>query len=194
LKLGLEALPDSGERLSLAEDVQVLETLVSELLEGARLAHGRQQLQMEPVDLCQLVREGAQEFVDQEPGIQLVLPQSLVLQGDPMRLQRLFLNLLSNAFNHGQPARGPILIQLSLREGRTARLEVRDQGPGVPPEVLDRLFTPFFRVDASRNRSTGGVGLGLHLCRSIAQAHGGQLSAHLAPEGGMVLCLELPLA
>jgi signal transduction histidine kinase len=192
LKLGLEALPESGERASLAEDVQALEGLVSELLEGARLAHGRSQLHMEPLDLSQMAQEGAQEFAGQAPGINLELPESLVLQGDPMRLQRLFLNLLSNAQNHGQPARGPILVRLR-RQGDWAVLEVEDQGPGVPSDTLARLFTPFFRVDASRNRKTGGVGLGLHLCLRIAQAHGGDLKAALGPGGGMLFTLRLPL-
>lgn len=193
LKLGLEALPDTLERASLAEDVLVLEALVSELLEGARLAHGRQQLQLERLDLCQLVREGAQEFAGREPGIEVDLPESLFLQGDPMRLQRLFLNLLSNAFNHGQPALGPIQVRLT-RQGGDARLEIRDQGPGVPAAVLDRLFTPFFRGDPSRNRGTGGVGLGLHLCRSIARAHAGELTAQRGQPQGMLFVLTLPIA
>ena len=139
-----------------------------------------------------LVQEGAQEFAGKAPGIELDLPGSLILQGDPMRLQRLFLNLISNALNHGQPARGPILVRLA-KQGDWALLEVEDQGPGVPSDTLARLFTPFFRVDASRNRGTGGVGLGLHLCLRIAQAHGGDLKAALGPHGGMLFTLRLPL-
>jgi signal transduction histidine kinase len=193
LKLGLEALPESSDKASLAEDVQVLELLVAELLEGARLAHGRSQLHLEQVDLCQLVRDGAHEFQGQEPGVRLDLPTELALQGDPMRLQRLFLNLLANAHAHGVPARGPIQVSLS-RSSASIRLLVQDQGPGVAPAVLNRLFTPFFRADPSRNRGGGGgVGLGLHLCRRIAEAHGGTLTAALPPEGGLAMTLELPI-
>ncbi|HXC65165.1 MAG TPA: ATP-binding protein, partial [bacterium] len=108
-------------------------------------------------------------------------------------LQRLVLNLLSNAFTHGIPARGPVAVALGQRAGQ-AVLTVSDQGPGVPAEALQRLFVPFFRLDASRARSTGGVGLGLHLCQRVARAHGGELSAALGPGGGLTMTVVLPLS
>ena len=86
-----------------------------------------------------------------------------------------------------------MVVRLSTGPGQ-AVLTVTDTGPGVPPAALERLFTPFFRLDSSRNRGTGGVGLGLHLCWRVAQAHGGDLNAALAPQGGLVFTLTLPLA
>jgi len=115
------------------------------------------------------------------------------MMGDKIRLQRLLQNLLANAFNHGQPAKGPVTVCLSQSQGQ-ARLVVADQGPGVPKDQLSRLFTPFFRSDNSRARVSGGVGLGLPLCLGVARAHGGDLKASFAAGGGLAFTLTLPLA
>jgi len=95
------------------------------------------------VDLARLVRETAADFKDRAPGLKLDAPESLALHGDKRRLQRLVQNLLANAFNHGQPARGPVALRL-FQAGGAACLTVVDQGPGLPTEQLPRLFTPFF--------------------------------------------------
>jgi signal transduction histidine kinase len=193
LKLGLESLVEGPERNSLAEDVTALELLVDELLEGARLGHGRAQLNVERLDLASLVRDGADQFQGRPPGLSLNVPSQLACSGDSLRLQRLVLNLLSNAFTHGQPAQGPVAVTLEQRSGQ-AVLTVEDQGPGVPAEALARLFVPFFRLDPSRARSTGGVGLGLHLCQRVARAHGGDLNAAIGKSGGLRMTVVLPLA
>lgn len=193
LKLGLEALPEGGIKAGLAEDIEELEQLVNELLEGARLAHGRSQLQVQALDLARLARETAEAFNGKAPGLKLELPDSLELNGDERRLQRLLHNLLANAFTHGQPARGPVSIRL-VQAGGNACLTVTDQGPGLPPDQVRRLFTPFFRGDHSRARATGGLGLGLALCLGVARAHGGDLNAAIAPGGGLTFTVTLPLA
>jgi signal transduction histidine kinase len=194
LKLGLEALPAGPERASLAEDVEALETLVEELLEGARLEAGQDGLRLELLDLAALIRELSGEFAGLPPGLTLRLPERLILRADGARLQRLLHNLLSNAFSHGLPATAPVELSLETAEGRV-RLCVRDHGPGVPVEDLARLATPFFRTDRSRSRgSGGGVGLGLYLCRRIAQAHGAAFKLEPALRRGLKVCVELPLA
>ena len=143
--------------------------------------------------LTLLARDTAADFNGREPGLKLELPPSLLLMGDKVRLQRLLQNLLANAFNHGQPARGPVSVRLQESAGE-ACLTVVDQGPGVPLDQLQRLFTPFYRGDNSRTRATGGVGLGLPLCLGVARAHGGDLFAAFAPGGGLAFTLTLPLA
>ena len=75
-----------------------------------------------------------------------------------------------------------------------SRPVARDSAPGVPPEALPRLFERFYRVESSRGREGGGSGLGLSICRSIAQAHGGRLAADASPLGGLRVTLRLPLA
>ena len=90
-------------------------------------------------------------------------------------LERLLRNLLSNARRHS-PDGAVTVIGEELREGRSGvLLAVEDEGPGVPAEHREVIFEPFHRLDAARNRDAGGVGLGLHLCRQIARAHGGNI-------------------
>jgi signal transduction histidine kinase len=191
LKLGLEALPEGEARRSLAEDVSELGSLVSELLEGARLEAGANPLKLERVDLAALAQDVAADFDGRAPGLRLDLAALAPIPADPLRLQRLLHNLLSNAFTHGQPAKAPVELGLKAVPGQV-ELCVRDHGPGLSAADLEQLFTPFFRADPSRTRSTGGLGLGLHLCRSIARAHGGSLHAEAAAGGGLRLCLRLP--
>lgn len=193
MKLGLENLPEGEDRQSLAEDVTELESLVRELLEGARLEAGASPLKLERFDLVALLKELAEDFKARQPGLELSLPSALILSADPQRLRRLLQNLLNNAFVHGQPARGPVRLSLRTQPGQ-ALLSVEDQGPGLGEADKSQLFSPFFRADRSRTRATGGLGLGLHLCRSIAKAHGGSLDAQAAEGGGLRLLLKLPLA
>jgi len=96
---------------------------------------------------------------------------------DPLRLRLALRNLIDNALRHGR-AEVPVRVFLQQEgSGAEARLAlgVRDQGPGVSPEHLAHLGEAFYRPDSARSRAAGGVGLGLHLCRLVAQAHGGQL-------------------
>jgi signal transduction histidine kinase len=192
LKLGLEALPEDADRASLAEDIAELEALVVELLEGARLEAGASALKPEALDLSALVLEAAHDFSDRAPGLRVDVPPGIHWTGDRTRLERLTLNLLNNAFIHGQPARGPVLLKLeSHGQGRQAILTVEDQGPGLGVAERERLFTPFFRADASRTRATGGLGLGLLLCQRIAAAHGGTLTVETEEGQGFKAVLRL---
>jgi signal transduction histidine kinase len=192
LKLGLENLPEDAERASLAEDIAELEALVAELLEGARLEVGASALKLEDLDLSALVLEAAQGFQRREPGLQVDVPPGIRWTGDRTRLERLTLNLLNNAFVHGLPAQGPVLLKLeSHRQGSQVALTVADQGPGLGAAEKERLFTPFFRADASRTRATGGLGLGLLLCQRIAAAHGGALSVETEEGQGFKAVLRL---
>ena len=105
------------------------------------------------------------------------------LRADPMRLKLLLRNLIDNALRHSAGASRPPVVALRREpDGRTA-IAVRDFGPGVSDEQLQRLSEPFYRTDSARARATGGVGLGLYLCRLVAQAHGGELRLRRAEPG-----------
>jgi signal transduction histidine kinase len=105
--------------------------------------------------------------------------------GKPLALKRCLGNLIQNAIQYGNEA------NVSVEDGAALVIRVRDRGPGVPAEALDRVFEPFFRLESSRNRDTGGTGLGLSIARDIAQAHGGTLTlANL--EHGLEATLTLP--
>jgi signal transduction histidine kinase len=82
--------------------------------------------------------------------------------------------------------------KIIVEDGEALIIRVRDEGPGIPPEELERVFEPFYRVESSRNRDTGGTGLGLSIARDVAQAHGGSLVARNLPVKGLEVLLVLP--
>jgi signal transduction histidine kinase len=106
-----------------------------------------------------------------------------------MGLKRVLENLVNNALKFGGRARARALT----RDGM-AVIEVDDDGPGIPPEDMERAFEPFHRLEVSRSRDTGGLGLGLAVARAIARAHGGDVSLANRPEGGLRATLTLPLS
>jgi two-component system sensor histidine kinase BaeS len=110
---------------------------------------------------------------------------------DPDRLQQLFANLLTNSLRYTD-AGGELRITLG-REKNTLVIGFQDSGPGVSDDELPRLFERLYRVDTSRNRKTGGAGLGLSICKSIVEAHEGTISARRSPMGGLWIKIELPI-
>lgn len=180
-RLNAELLPESGDaaqrREALLRDLQEMTDLVTELLESERLSQGHAALQREPTDLAAFIRQSTAGMP-----VQLELADGLPLQSiDRARVRMLLRNLLDNALGHGAGSKPPVL-QLR-QEGREVVLSVRDFGPGVDEAVLAQLAEPFYRTDASRTRDSGGVGLGLFLCRLVAQAHGGRLELRNADPG-----------
>jgi signal transduction histidine kinase len=162
--------------------------LISDLLESERLASPHAALHREPVDLAALAREVAGEL---EGGERVVIdaPTDLpALSLDRARIRLLVRNLLDNALRHGAEGAQPPHLALR-RAGQGIELEVRDFGPGVDAAQLDRLTEPFYRTDSARQRATGGVGLGMYLCRLVAEAHGGRLSVRNAAPGLAVTAL-----
>jgi len=102
------------------------------------------------------------------------------------------LNLLTNALEH-TPAGGRVIVYTSA-EGAGATLSISDTGPGIAPEHLPKVFDRFYRADVSRNRRTGGAGLGLAICKTIAEAHGGKLEVASGAGQGSTFTLWLPAA
>lgn len=180
-----EAPADSLQaHAALLDDLACMRDLVSDLLETERLSTGHAALHRAPTDLPALVAEvvsaqagsRATWSVDGDAAALRAVP------ADASRLRLALRNLLSNALRHQPPQAGPVTVVLALRDGQ-AVISVRDQGPGVPAEQLSQLGEAFYRADSARARSTGGVGLGLHLCRLVAQAHGGALHVRNAEPG-----------
>ena len=196
-RLNTELLPESPDtqvhRDALLRDLAEMARLITDLLESERLAGNHAALNLEPCDLAALVTEvvgeaaalGAIEQpvkVDIQPG----LPQ---LSLDAARIRLLLRNLIANALRFN-PAPGKACEVRVWHGGGQTQISVRDHGPGVAEPQLAHLAEPFFRTDASRQRSTGGVGLGLYLCKLVALAHGGSLSIRNAQPGLEVLvCL-----
>lgn len=191
-RLNTELLPESDDiapqREALLRDLSEMARLISDLLESERLAGRHKALHREPTDPAALVREVIDELATTQPsarGIALHLADDLpTLPLDRIRVRLLLRNLLDNALRYNAGASSPVELHLRLLgAGQGIELEVRDHGPGVPDEQVAQLAQPFFRPDTARTRSAGGVGLGLYLCKLVAQAHGGRLQVRNARPG-----------
>lgn len=181
-RLNAELSAQTPERGALLRDLALMSELISDLLEGERLAAGTAALAREASDLNTLVREVvATQFAGQP--VQLDLAEDLpALQLDRPRVRMLVRNLVDNACRHGAGVAGPVSVSTRV-EGDAVHLRVRDHGPGVPEAQIEHLAEPFYRPDTARTRSTGGVGLGLYLCRLVVQSHGGLLTLRNAAPG-----------
>jgi signal transduction histidine kinase len=179
-RLNAELSADSPERQALLRDLTLMSELITDLLEGERLAAGAAALKREATDLNTLVREVVATGFAHEP-IELALADELPpLQLDRPRATLLVRNLIDNACRHGA---GGVVVVSTQADGQGVRLSVRDHGPGVPEDQLSRLAEPFYRPDSARTRASGGVGLGLYLCKLVAQSHGGTLVLRNAGPG-----------
>jgi signal transduction histidine kinase len=190
-RLNTELLPDTADvqpnREALLRDLALMRDLVTDLLESERLASPHVALQREPTDLAELVREVAISLPGGASVAQSIAPDLPTLALDRTRMRLLLRNLLDNALRHnatadGAQAQAVVVALLRTPEGGV-RITVRDFGPGVEESALPHLAEPFYRPDAARERSTGGVGLGLYLCKLVAQAHGGSLAVRNALPG-----------
>jgi two-component system sensor histidine kinase CpxA len=159
----------------LREEVQHMSALVNELLSFSKAGLRQKELKLESVDLAEVARRVVAREAPDGAGVRVAVPAGLQAQAETELLTRALANLVRNALRYAGHA-GPITIS-AVREGDRVTLTVADSGPGVPEEVLQQIFDPFFRLDASRNRDTGGVGLGLAIVKTCIEACQGTLSA-----------------
>ncbi len=191
-RLNTELLPELPEvnpqRDALMRDLQEMAGLISDLLESERLA-GKQHanLNRELTDVTALAQAVTQELQSRHPGAAHVQIKAGAELGpvsiDATRVRLLVRNLLDNALRHSADATEPPELHLRPMADGGIEVEVRDFGPGVPEDQLSHLAQPFFRPDAARTRSAGGIGLGLYLCKLVAHAHGGDCSIRNARPG-----------
>ncbi len=191
---GADRRPDDLARsmAGIGRESERMSLLVDDLLLLARLDEGRP-LERQPVQLDEVVGEAvdAAHAVDPERSIELDA-EPLVVLGDRDRLRQIVDNLLANVRAH-TPDRTPGHVTVG-RENGEAVIEVADSGAGLNADDLERVFERFYRSDASRSRSSGGVGLGLSIVAAVAEAHGGTVGARSNPDGGAVFRIVLPLS
>ena len=191
MKVALALMPEEDEsRRRIAADVAQMETMVSSILELGRLSDARG-LHIEHLDLVAMVNEVGAQFREIPPGLQTTLPQKpLFLNADAERLRTLLRNLLENATKYSLAESPPTELTLEA-DSDVVVMTIRDHGQGVSEQDLGVIFEPFRRVDPSRSKRTGGVGLGLSICRRIVAAHGGEIRAEPSPAGGLTIVATL---
>ncbi len=191
MRVALALCPQDEHQRRLAGNVAEMETMVTELLELERLRHGRG-LHIEPCDLAELLREMVAVFADRPPGVTLgPCPERCLLPMDAEKIRGVIRNLLDNATKYSLPDSRPVLVSVSETD-QVVSVTVRDDGPGIPDEALPSLFEPFFRVDRSRSKKTGGYGLGLSLCKRTMEAHGGTITVEKGEGRGAVFVISFP--
>lgn len=183
--------PEFLDRISL--ETERMEALIASILEYSRMEAGIQPFGS--LDMAALVRDVADDvrFEGSVRGCEVEdhEPETLPLFGNAEMLRHAVENVLRNALRY-TPDDGKISVRLTS-EHDVCRLSVEDNGPGVPDSELSQIFRPFFRVDASRQRASGGAGMGLSISESAVRAHHGRLWAENRKEGGLRVVMELPL-
>lgn len=186
--------------VDITDDLLELERLIGDVLSTARFdlaasgPRGIPPLRKQPLSLEEVLQQSASRFRRAYPRrtLQLSLADDLpTLDADPVLLRRVIDNLLDNAHKYSDDP--STSVELHARHvGGGARIEVHDEGMGIAPQDRDAVFRPFFRVDRSRNRSTGGVGLGLALVKRIVEAHSGSIDLESTLGRGTVVIVRIP--
>jgi signal transduction histidine kinase len=193
-KVALEFLDDEMIKKNILDDVVEMENLITDLLESERLNTRHSKLQLSTVDLVRLINELVEhEFSQHKNRIEVSVPVTTVHRViDGTRIRLLLKNLIDNALCYSPADGEPIHVQL-IADSDAFMIAVSDHGPGMSPEDVERATEPFYRADPARCRDTGGFGLGLYLCRRIAEAHGGNLLIESEIGRGTSVTLNIPI-
>lgn len=190
-KVAVELLDDGKQKQQLNTDLNEMERLIEEILETERLSTKHSVLNKTRQDLSQLVKEVVATYFSNSDITMELPPDSVLLDLDAPRICLLLKNLIDNAIRHTPRSANPPRVTLK-QEARHTIIEVVDNGSGIDEKHLPHLTEPFYRADPSRQRETGGYGLGLYLCKMITEAHGGSLTIRSQPHAGTVVTIRLP--
>ena len=185
MKLSLALLPDSPETKELSDDVSDMERMIEGYLAFAR---GEGDEDPIPTDLSEILEDVAAGARRDNANVEVTWQGDMNVELRPLAIKRCLTNLVSNALRYGT------MVQLHAVRGRTSvEITIDDNGPGIPPDKYEDVFRPFFRLDASRNVDTGGVGLGLTIARDVARSHGGDVALAPSALGGLRVIVRIPI-
>lgn len=193
MKVTLALMAPSPQRQSIEEDIMELERKITELLETARALHVKTSLRYKPVDLVALIRQTVKTFAAGRPGIRMArMPDPAPVLVDGELLGKALRNILDNAQKYSPDDTAPVEVSMAADENEVV-ISIQDHGIGIPPEDLDFIFEPFYRVDKARTPRREGFGLGLSLAKNIIEAHGGEIRVSSTPGRGTLVRVHLPL-
>lgn len=173
-KLALELIDDEKSKTDIQDDLRQMESMITELLESARLNNLNSSLSREDISLNALIQSLVENYAASNVGIKFIASEEVRLTADPDRLQICLRNIIENALKYSQNQSRPVEIEIKELSDKV-QIDITDFGIGVPKSDQQHIFEPFYRVDKSRNSKTGGYGLGLSLCKKIVNAHGGEI-------------------
>jgi len=186
LRLRSEMLDDPSLRERFVRDLDEMQGMLGSALD---FLHGKAvDEDIQRLDLTALLESMVDDYADIGENIPLQAPDSLLLEGRPQALRRAIGNLIDNGLKYGSK----VSVE-AVQDSGTLRITIDDAGPGLPEDELERVFEPFYRLESSRSRETGGVGLGLAIVRQIARGHGGDVVLENRSGGGLRAVLSLPL-
>lgn len=193
------AYKDESILLSFLEIIQTetnrLETLIEELLELSRVEQSGYQVDAQPTDMKAVIEYAIEMMQPVLAEKKMVLKTSLeaaTVAGEANRLVQIIMNLLANATTYSAPEK-TITVRLTVKDGQ-AVTEIEDEGIGVDPSQINRLFERFYRVDKARSRNSGGTGLGLSIVKHLTEAHQGKVEVDSTLGVGTTFTVYLPLA
>ncbi len=186
VKLRLEFITNDTERARIMRDLDDMEQMIGSFLAFLREENGNEETRL--ADLSTMLQTICDDFSDAGHSVSLVAPQPCPYSCRVLALKRALSNLIDNAIKYG----GSAEVTLNRTEDRL-EIEIADHGPGITPEEQAKVFEPFYRIETSRNRDTGGTGLGLTVARSIIQAHGGEINLENRAGGGVRVLVILPV-
>ena len=192
MKVALEFLPESQAKDSLKSDIAEMETMINEILETARMHHLHGNLKRQRINLAELLEGILADYVNRPPGVQAGdFPAEIELNVDPEQVKTVFQNILTNAIKFSSPDDKPVMTSV-IKQANFTVVRILDHGIGIPPDELPFIFEPFYRVDKSRSKRTGGYGLGLSLCKTIMEAHDGRIEVDSKTGVGTCVSLFFP--
>ncbi len=192
IKVALEFLDDSKAKKTIQEDVKELEQMVTLILETARERNMAEQLKLETVSFQDLVNDLLPEFEKRKPRIRISKRwEPVTIRADREKIKTVIKNILDNAVKYSGPESDPVTLSIE-KQGDQAVFTIKDHGRGIPEDELSHLFEPFYRVDKSRTRKTGGYGLGLAICKTIMDAHKAKIQIQSVPDKGTIVKLYFP--
>jgi two-component system phosphate regulon sensor histidine kinase PhoR len=181
---------------TIQRNAERLQFLIEDLLTISELESGRLKMNLQSVQLRPFVEKLLEDLRPQAKGRNVTLTNDvpdLTAQADAERLQQVLANIVGNAIKYGR-ADGQVAVSARNGDGDMIEVCVQDDGPGIPPEALERVFERFYRVDKARSREQGGTGLGLSIVKHIVQSHGGKVWARSELGKGATFYFTLPTA